>query len=443
MSESTPIQNKSDYKLYVHGSIPEYQFDGDDKDKKYLPARAAIYAVNSPETMVFLPDSEEVKDFIDDFKQVIYDVFSSSSVPMNFEYIDQEPETYLLDVAINQSFRDYQERIKDWAGDEKVNVEPYSNTYDLRKWVSKMDRSDLDISINIPERVYFDDLDSVQHRGGWSRDINTPNEPSLPEKFGIKYPISYKINNREDAIKAFEAISNETGKADAFFKPVFSSGGYTIKRIESVEDIDAAYKNMENNNLDTLFDRRMPIEIQQTLDIEEQYSFQYQNGEVITPNLLSQQLGEIKWEGNVFNTFGNGLLAQTGELIRNIERMSKETDEFFEFGIGGFDLAESNGELFVIEHNGGRPTGAFPAIHAANLFGVAHKPFLMRKALDIDAPLKDVWAKLKESGLAYNQNTKSGIFPISWLEGSRQLFIVGENADELDERFEQFNSLFK
>src|SRR6185369_8754990 len=176
-----------------------------------------------------------------------------------------------------------------------------------------------------------------------------------------------------------------------------------------------------------------PVEIQGAIDIVADLSFQYDEGELITPGCLTIQLFDSKhpdtWIGNMWNVpIPNVPREDQTRLRKEIEDIGYKVKRGLiqelgqgNVGRGGVDIAIvwERGRLTakVLEHNGGRLTGAHPATAVARTLGITNQPFLFTKVSGTPvAGVADVHKHLKNQGMHYTPDAKEGVFPLLWLE---------------------------
>ena len=414
--------------IIAQGSIPEFEHDGDDIDRYYMPTRALGFGVNRKDCMVVLPETPETVQYYDQLSTIV------GQLEMSLPQAAMIPDTnYFLDIAIMQHRETLQRHL---VKEEPYVVRPYANSTHLRSWMSVFQQEGYNIETRMPERVYFDNLKHPQHRGGWARWVDSPEELSFPEKYDIAYPIAYIGLGRHQVKEAYERVIDKAGNPNVYFKPVFSAGGFTISKVDSVEQVVACFDQLETEGGLHLFGREMPIEMQaEVQNVIGFASIQYNNDGLTTPGGVSIQIVDgYGWGGNEFNT----------EMTRRVEDKTSGIYTRFitgyrqevgvdKVGFGGLDIpiisVGADLDVCVLEHNGARVVGADPGIHLAQSLDVSDRPFLVRKTSDPNSDLHTLWEMLKSDGLAYDQFTKRGVFPLLWVEGSGFLFTTGEEEE--------------
>ena len=283
--------------IYTQGSIAEFEHDGDDLDCYYLPTRAISFGVNKG-GLVVLPETQEIKVYVGQLEKVLNQI--KVRAPQTILIPDSN---YFLDLALLEHISLLSEKL---TRGENYSVWPYARTENLDSWVEELKSSGFNISVALPHRVYFEDLKHPQHRGGWGRWVDEPGELSFAERYGLPYPVSWLGRGLNQVKEAYARVVQKTGKNGALLKPVFSAGGFTIKRVGSEEELMGHYKGLEASGALKLFGQEMPIEVQEEInDIVELGSVQYRGQEILTPGKMSLQLvEENRWVGNIFN---NGL----------------------------------------------------------------------------------------------------------------------------------------
>ncbi|MCX7955842.1 MAG: hypothetical protein N2593_01895 [Patescibacteria group bacterium] len=406
--------------IVSHGSLKEFMNDGDDKDKYYLPARELALLGDHH----FVPNHPDVLRYAEQLNFILQNGILQ---PRNIHPI---PDTnYLLDLAILQNLSLVKKILR---RNKHYTVYPYAVTQETLSWIEELRKRGFFIDPAFPEKKYFDNLRHPSHRGGWGRWIENPETPSFAENHNIPYPVSWIGCGLKQIIEAYQRVVESTENEKAFFKPIFSAGGFTLAQISSVEELMAHYEKLIRLGALSLFNQEIPVEIQAYIeDIKGLFSFQYnENGKLITPNGFSEQIIENnQWQGNLFNVTNipPEIRQQLSDIWRNFA-VGYRTWERQNFGWGGLDLALTPNGLIVLEHNGLRTTGAHSPIHLAEQLGVINNSFATLKSPgEVKCDLKTLWEVLSVNGIAFNPNTRQGIFPIVWFPGSGMLWATGEN----------------
>jgi hypothetical protein len=428
--------------IYDHSSIPEYVSDGD-PDNWYLPSRASVYGVNRLDRLVVLPDAESVSVYAMQFRDIVDELEQAAP---NFVMIPDVD--YLLDQSIRQNLGTITERLN---GNGRYRVHPYSNNIFLRAWVNELNKMGFDINICMPERVYYSNLKDISHRGGWGRwvenEAGRTDESSFPEDWGIPYPTSYIGQGLEQIRQAYRLTTETSGHDSVYFKPIFSGGGFTIRKLDSDEELQGYYSELQSAGGLTLFDKEIPVEIQEEIpDVIGFASLQYYQGRIITPGGLTRQIVDgDNWVGNIFNSQLQGPLGNQHLDIFSRFRQGTLSVNGHNGFVGGLDFAiqrcEGHERLVVLENNGSREVGANPAIALADSFDVSDKPFLIRKVSNPRCDLRTFWEMLKLEGMQYDPQTKGGVFPALIIKGNGFLFVAGESEQEILEMTDKASEL--
>ncbi len=429
----------NEYGVYVQGSIPEFKNDGDKHDKNYLPARAIVQSINGNGELVVVPDTEQVAGYISQLEVVL------KSLEIKMPNILRVPDIdYLLDVCILQNLAVLKKKLDKSAS---YRVFPYARTDYLDAWIDELKKRGYDISPFGEKKTYFEDLKNPQHRGGWGRwegDLI-----SFPEKYNLPYPVSRVAIGLENLKEAYREVTRKSENDRVFFKPVFSAGGFTLKVIENEAELESVYNELKKQGVLELFGQEVPVELQaEVRNIESFVSLQYVGERIVTPHTLCNQIVDgVEWAGNIFS---NGLedrsLAQEAQDIfhRFVSGMKREYDEFAGFGGIDFAVVRENGvrKLVILEHNGGRVTGAHPVIGLARGLGLENETFALVKTPDPKCNLQTLWSMLQAENMSYNPAIKKGVLPMVWMKGSGFIAVVGDNAGGvLKERDNVLNAL--
>lgn len=417
-------------RIFAQGSIREYEHDGDDKDGQYLPGRSLAFAISHPESIFFLPDHPQVTRYHEQLDEIRHDL-GRSRMNGNAVFI---PDThYLLDIAIAEHIPVVAEQLN---RNEHYMVYPYAVTQDTTQWISELQQRGFRLSASLPQRVYYEDLRDTSHRGGWGRHVSTPDEPSFAEFAGIAYPTSYTGQGRSEIVEAYQRVAQESIRA--FFKPVFSAGGFTLKEVTNVAEVIEQHYQLKKMGALDILGQETPVEIQAYIpDIKGVYSLQYQDDKIITPGGITEQMmNGNKWVGNIFNENANPELVRQAAIIFDRYRTALTLQGKKLHGQGGFDFAEiktqaGKSQLMMIEHNGLRMTGANPAIALAEGFGVQGVHMAQKSPGEVQCDVATLWDVLKSNGLQFDPATRVGIFPIVWMEGSGMLWGAGHNVNSI------------
>jgi hypothetical protein len=412
--------------IIAQGSLREFKNDGDDLDRYYLTARELVVKGD----FYLLPKYNPLLEYASQLNQILLSINQPSRQILTIPDTD-----YLLDLAIIQNISLLKDKLN-----RNLNylVYPYAVTDETLMWIEKLQKLGFNIEAAFPKKPYFDNLYHPAHRGGWGRWVNQPERPSFAELNDLPYPISWIGQGLDQINEAYERVCYSSGQNLAFFKPIFSAGGFTLAKISSKEELQRHYKKLKNQGALDFDGQEIPVEIQAFIpNIEELFSFQYdENGNLLTPRGLSKQVIESnQWQGNFFNGFA------VPEEVNNIwQNFRKSYQEYLQkylgnhnFGWGGVDIAKtSDGRWIILEHNGLRITGAHPAIFLARQLQVSKQPFMTLKSPgEVSSDLITIWNLLEKEKLSFNPSSRRGIFPIVWFPGSGMLFATGENPQEL------------
>ena len=403
-------------KIISQSSLREFAHDGDDLDKYYLPARGLIL----PGDIHLLPEN----DLLINYKNQLNGILSSINLPQRKTIFIPDSD-YLLDLAILQHISLLKNNLN-W--ENVYSVYPYATTEETLQWINKLQNEKFNIYPAIPKKTYFEDLYHPAHRGGWGRWVKQPDIASFAEENNLPYPTSWIGQGLDQVIEAYQRVCQDSKQTEAFFKPIFSAGGFTLAKISSKEELIQHYEKLKEQSALNFDGQEIPVEVQVFLpNIEELYSFQYTNDRLLTPRGLSKQIiKNNQWQGNYFNGFS------IPEAIITIWEKFKNGYQTYldnsNFGWGGVDLAKThNNQWTILEHNGLRITGAHPAISLAQQLEVIEQPFMTLKSPgDVNSDLITIWTVLKQNKLAFDSSTKKGIFPIVWFPGSGMLFSTGD-----------------
>lgn len=403
-------------RIISHSSLKEFINDGDDLDRYYLPARGLILEGKH----YLLPDNPDLIQYYENLNQILREV----NLPPRNAYLIPD-SNYLLDLAILQNLS----LLKSYLNPKiPYLIFPYAITEETMLWISELRKQGFNIEAAFPKKIYFEDLKHPSHRGGWGKWVNDPNTPTFSEQFNLPYPTSWIGQGINQIKEAYQRVVSETGRKEAFFKPIFSAGGFTLAMITSEEELMQHYEALKRQGALQFDNNEIPIEIQSFVNgITGLYSIQYtESGQLLTPNGLSKQIvNSNQWQGNIFNSEQSD--DNLKKIWQNFQRGYRNYGN--NFGWGGIDLAKTaRGEWIILEHNGLRITGAHPAIMLAQQFMTSNQPFATLKSPGkVNCDLITMWNILGQNKLAFDPTTKQGVFPIVWFPGSGMLWATGEN----------------
>lgn len=414
----------SERKIIGKGSIPEFERDGDDKDFKYMTARGTVQG--GSEDIVAMPRTPDMVVYASHVSQVLRDV------ALQPPHLVMVPATnYFLERAIVENMEFFTSHLD---RRHSYSFEPYARTPNTDLVVQSLTEMGYRVHCSYPHKVYpHEDPRSYMHRAGWSRDINHPDLPSVPRRYGLPYPISWWGTTLEDILRAYRQVAEESGSADAFFKPATSAGGFGLHRVSSEADVRGVYSRLARSDSLTLFDNPVPVEIQQQLSIKTRQSFQYYGEQIITPGILTTQIEDIsthQWRGNIFN----GVVTQDDirDTLQDFDRFRagvyRDTRRPLS-GPGGLDrVITTEGQRYYIECNAGRDTGGHAPAALAKALGISRQPFGLLKTSTPNSDLRTYWQALQKEGIAYDPSKREGALPILWI--AQQGFLVSTGATE-------------
>jgi hypothetical protein len=421
--------------VYAQGSIPEYRNDGDNYDRWYIPGRSLCFGIKNPEGIFMMPDNQELKKYYYQLGQITGSMDKSNGQIGRPVFVPDQD--YLLDVAIGAFTASLAKEVFD--RNSKYTVYPYAATEPLYEWTNILKQRGINIDVALPPKLYYERLDHPANRSGWGRNVNAPEVLSFPETYDIPYPVAFNGTGLGEILEAYDLVSTSKEKAEVFFKPVFSSGGFTLKKIGNQSELVDHYNHLKEQGALDILGQETPVEIQSFIpDITGFFSIQYEGERIISPKGITEQIIEgSNWQGNIFNNGVNfEVKDQALDIFQRFIKGIKDIDGRL-VGWGGLDMAsfKENGQekVIVIEHNGRRLTGAHPAIALAEGLGVTG-PYMSKKSPgEPDCELKDLWSVLSDNCIQYDPSTRKGVFPIVWLPGSGMLWATGDNVSQVED----------
>lgn len=435
--------------IYAQGSISEYENDGDTQDRYYLPARALSFKAKDPKGLVVLPDDDN--GLVRGYHQQLKAVFQSINQVYGAEPVFVPDSSYFLDESITGILRNYMvgnpitSRLRK---DISYKVYPYACTEKCQTWINDLKDQGFTIDSFLPQKIYYDDLRHPAHRGGWGWSVGEGD--FLPPRISnLPYPDSWIGWGLNGVVEAYQNLVDRTGSEEAFFKPLFSAGGFTIKRIGNSQELAEHYLLMKEQGALNILNQETPVEIQQSVgEISGLYSLQYSGTHIESPGFLTRQLvSGTQWVGNIFNCGVEDRFVKQGRSIfTDFCREYKIATGNSPTGWGGIDLAVvQNGvgpKMIILEHNGQRITGANPAIVLAEGLGVEGPYMILKTPAEVNCDLRNLWEEIKGLGCDFDQNTKRGVMPIVWMEGSGMLWIADQDEYQMRKKLDRvYNTL--
>lgn len=463
------MSNREHTNILMHDMIPEYIIrihSFKDKDKP-LPVATAesiigrsalLGATKNNDWGVVLPQSKRFEHFADGMRLIVNDLglgdlnvlwapdlWNAQNFTMT-EGILADPQSFFKQIDSQES---------------PVFLHPLRHTRISQELIEVASEQGVRMESTLPLYRY-DLVPNPLNRSGWARPLDNK-WISFPDKFNVPYPPAYLANNVDEIKEAYRRVTEESGRDGAVLKIIYAAGGGGVHIKDSLQELIKKYEEEDTNGLLNIEGHREFVEIQAKLDIvnDALLSFQFIGDRVITPGGYTIQLVNPKnpnsWIGNKWNCripgISNELEKQFRDEIKNIQTnvisgLGESLGGSHNFR-GGFDFcvaknSERKMHLVGLELNGGRPTGADHINDLAHVLHVDTQPFLATKTtLTPACSLGDLYCYLKEKGLFFNQETKTGIVPPLWIEseaqvensGAGNLFITAQTEYELDSLF--------
>ncbi len=412
--------------ILSHSSIREYENDGDDQDRYYLPwrvsAEAAARVNMGQKVLTILPRYQQ-------FEESLTLLETELLGGRRLGRIYTSDTSYLMDEDIA---RELGEDLKSRVNSGTV-IHPYQATDEFQVWARPLQERGA--------QVFGDEKDRTDRfwwgqKGAYHRWIDDLSTPSLSEKLKIPVPRGFIAKNSEEAHEASEML----GTKAVVLKPIYGAGGFRIGFCETVEDIDKY-----EWPVDQITGQPMPVAVQEKVEIahdelgEKTFSLQF-NGESVFGSLTRQIVHDSEWSGNISPS---GVSSDFEKLCTKYAAIL--LGKISPKGSGGIDFADFNGRPIILEVNGGRPTGAHTPKHFKQSF-VPDAPFFMfEKVVPGKLTAHESWDLLKSycppgdsQPLGLDRERQSGVFPIVWLKDSwGMLAAFGESFQKVHKQLSQ------
>lgn len=423
--------------VIAHSSLAEYEFDGDDGDRYYLPVRgladAPSFAKNGRTPIVIVPSYKPIRDLACFYEKTL-------NGGQHFQIIETPDEKYLMDQDIAASPEILSE-LRNRNCRERIELYPYGVTEEFLSWAQPLIEEG---AVLIGDKKRYLDTRWWGHKGGLHRWIDNLDSPSFAEESSIKVADGFVARNKEEIIKACELL----GTYKVMLKPYILSGGFDMKACSNVDDINE-YKipampgGKEGDE--------MPVAVEVLLDIDKDehgelaYSIQFTGSRLV--GQLTRQLvhGGTHW-------VGNQIPAGTSEEFES-EALNMVSDFLLHGkpqGPGGVDIVSVKGKPVIMEINGGRPTGA----HNPKMFKETFAPqaifTIFEKEDKVDLlriDVETVWDRLNSQNynnipLAFNVDTQQGVYPLVWMKDMWSMLIsFGESFSDCKTKLEAAKSI--
>lgn len=397
-----------------------YRGDGDRADVRYIPSRT-LAGIHRQEGAVYvLPDFADVREYATQLDLIRAKLMVRGINEPDLVYIPEVDE--ILDISIQQQIELLTSRL-----DPSIPhiVRPYSHTPENEVWMDLLRARGYDVNANIA--LKSEDLQSLDNRGGWGRHIWDPSFIPAPEKAHIPYPASWIGRNANEAVEAYLRVAEATSDPRVQIKGVFSAGGFVNATVKTPEEAEHTYMEFLQRGA---LGQTGAVEMQGFIpDLDPTngiFSLQYSTTPtglhvIDTPSGISSQIMDTKneWIGNRFND-----PRLVSEYSANAHTLFNEMAQVLNGSVakGGIDIGATRtteSGLVVIEHNAKRMTGAHPAIELMDALGVPRKMPAVSKKCErkINCDLATLWDMLESTGNSFDPVTKTGIFPICWMNG--------------------------
>lgn len=414
-------------------------------------AGLAIGSASSERKAAILPDNERFHEFVTGMRTILNELNLSS------------PDVYWAPDATAAGHFSTEQAILDQLEDFAAQLDP-SAKYVMYPNRNAGDFPQITKGLNTRGFIAVDGLPYYDYstegnplnRSGWARNVNSPDVLSFAEEHDIPYPPAMTASSQDGVEEAYQRVIEANQNSAVFMKRIHSSNG-EVYPVSTQEEAVTVYNRIASEGRLRVQGVEEPVELQGAVDIVTNLSYQYDEDRIVTPGGVTQQLFNpdkaSSWSGNKWN-------ARIPELT--VEQQTHVEDEVAQIarkvgngllgavgagnvGRGGIDLAVTRQEealgLTIIEHNGGRFTGADPANALAETLRVADQPFLLTKIPGKPAcDVKEAFDTLQAMDLSFDTHKGRGVLPMLWLRhspeaadsGAAYLFMTGHTEHELD-----------
>ena len=426
-------ETKPNQIIIAHSSLAEYEFDGDDGDRYYLPARgladAPAFIKDGRTPVVIVPSYQPIRDLAHFYERTL-------NGGKQFDIVETDDNHYLMDRDIATSdtiLADLNKR----NGNEVIELYPYGVTDEFLSWAQPLiDKG----AVLVGDKKRYLDTRWWGHKGGLHRWVDNLHCPSFAEKSGMIVADGFVARNKDEMLEACDLL----GTHNVMLKPYILSGGFDMKACSTPEDV-ADYKIplMPGGKKG----EEMPVAVEKLLDIDKDqhgelaYSLQFTGTRLV--GKLTRQLvhGVTHWVGNQIPAETSDEFEKEAiDMVQNF--LSKGAPQ----GPGGVDIVSVKGKPVIMEINGGRPTGA----HNPKMFKEAFAPkapaTIFEKEDNVDllgTNVETVWDRLstknyKRSPLAFNPKTQLGVYPLVWMKNMWSMLIsFGMDMNDSKARLEE------
>ncbi len=381
-------------KLLIHGPNPNYFGDGDRGDAFNLPERAlqVMLIGDFLKNLVVVPDHPSVNHLINFYQRLITNPLNVYRYPYDKDQ-PEAPQNRFADIALAlpEVLKDFTDCLGHLSSQRELRLNTYQRTKYTDDWSRKAREYGFNISPVQPRAFDAEDFLQLQDpevgRSGWSGyfrniDFKDPNKIPFYLKHNLPYPTATWgfLEELEEVFKFMQAA----GVNEMFLKPIDFSGG-TIRRVKNIEEVRQYIQEMKQI-LGEERAKKFSVEAQELLEgILFLGSFQYYNGNIMTPGDFTIQLmGEDgqSWIGNIFGIKLGGnidgimitpeiyldIKNQANQIFDNYKKALKRETGRDLIGPGGIDFAvvvdQGKVKVVVLEQNSRRFTGGHYAIFA-------------------------------------------------------------------------------
>lgn len=400
---------KEQQRLLSHSSVEAFRFDSDVKDRYYIPWRTAAEAAariqKGEKVLTILPTKKEFNEYLTFLSTTLLD---GKSIPTLFT----PDEDYLMDIDIkNYLLPELFDRTNHGS---MTIVHPYQATPEFYEWASTLEE-ERGVKIYADPKKE-DDRFWWGHKGAYHRWMDDLQTASPYELLGLPMAKGFLAQNKAELSRAKTMLPTD----EVVVKGIHGAGGYEIQFLKTQKDIDDY-----EWPYDPLTKQHMPVAVQEKLSIahdefgERSYSLQF-SGQELFGRLTRQIMNGREWVGNripsgVSEEFEQKALAIAKVFLQNAKPV----------GDGGIDIADVNGEPYIIEVNGGRPTGATMPKRFKDAFAINAPHFIFQKVTPGAMTAHEAWDILQGTNIpgshqkiVFQTEQQTGVFPIVWLNDS-------------------------
>lgn len=433
--------------IHGTGSLPQYEHDGDDYDRYYLPARAIFRSLadryQGYNSGMILPGNQ-----LDDTLELMISKLRPSQPTPVYRTSDSN---YLLWQDIYHDQAGFCDWIRQFDSNPIVALLPYASSDDY--WsVFNLLTNTYQVTTSMDQITGQDWLqrDCFAHKGAYFNWSDT-NQTPLGQLDFLSRPDGRVAVGAQELVDVLQARKLQKPNQPVVLKQIYGGGGYGIDFFDSplsaVETILAGDYQIETNPY--LTDQPHPILVQDKINLKTDdfgeigLSVQFEGN---TIRQLTRTLSDSHghWHGNILLTPNH--LKDVGinqnqyhQALRMSQKLLKRIKPH---GKGGIDYVISqSGEVMFMEVNGGRTTGAEEAVVLSRMLSTSNGIIGIRKfSVDPDRELttQDIDERCLRLGIGMTAIDQSyGILPFICIGDHLSVLVHAPNIHYMNQWIER------